>query len=203
MKKLAKILAIFFTMLVGLAVVFFQLCESLDQLLIAPAIALKLEQRDFVIVDQKYCSSAPSDPKAGYACKLFEANEIDDRKIKKIVADRHEFKTWLLQEDYDFVDSGDSNPLEKITLIAAKAYDAYSMEYSGEYRENWDYSFFDVIGNYRDFTARFATTIFTTLYSADQVILRDEEIIVVSATEKSLLVRRIYDRFEETYVFSL
>ena len=66
------------------------------------------------------------------------------------------------------------------------------MEYSDEYIENWNYSHYNVVENYRNFTARFATAIFTTHYEEDNVIFKDEELLIVSEYEK---INYLYEEF--------
>jgi len=145
MKKLAKISAVLFTMVFGLMLMFHEACETLDQQFIAPSVASNLEKHDFKIVDQKYCSAIASNPRARYACELFKADSIDSHRIRQVVGDGYQFKKLLLMKDYIPEESGESDLFWPISLFASNSYDAYSMEYSSEYREDWDYSVFNLV----------------------------------------------------------
>ena len=94
MKKLSIFSAVIFTLVAGLTLLFYQLCEILDQEMIEPMVASNLEKHNFKIVNQKYCSTPVSDYKSPYACELLKLSTIDDNAIKKIFSEKYQFKKY-------------------------------------------------------------------------------------------------------------
>ena len=194
---------IVFAVAATISLFLYEAFEVVDQEFIEPVVASNLKLHNYRVVNEEYCSSPDSENLSAYACELRDVKTVDENTVRKIFGKKYRFKKKWVDKNFGLDETIEPDSQWFISLLTADVYDAYMMEYSSDYLENWDYSVYDMFENYRIFSARFATAIFTARYDQDRLIFKDNELLIVSRSEKNLLVRKIYGNVEEYYVFSL
>ena len=196
MKKISIItISIVFIAAIIISVAFNLICPIFDKIFIETSIEVDLEENNYSVFNGESCSNYNLTPHQNIACGIFKQSEFNKKNIEKLIGNKYKFNKTNITKQLEISS-------KTLSLIMPRVYDIYNLKYSRKYKAKWEYSYFNPVKNYHEFSKRLAVVLLTpSIFNNNIAFKKGDNLIIITETKTSLLARRIYNDTEEMLVF--